>query len=834
MRLHQRSAHLLPLLLLVLLLPVRGETAGEAGPRLACAPSPQQETSFANKNVTITSLVAMGEAVFFASSEASVGATLWKATQDANGDVVTTSLYFRAGGDVRFSRLTVAQQRLYFVVTTGGLNPELWASDEMGTRGLKIFSDSALSNGERFAVMGGTLFFMAGVSDTGAELWRSDGTAESTQLVHDIKSGPEPSTPNELTVLGGELFFRAEDGSMDVELWKSDGVPNSNGTQRVKDIWTAGSSNPGSLRVIGDKLYFTATPTLGAQSEIWESDGKPEGTQVAVPFEQARNHGPLESLTVAGDKLFFSMDDQEGHGQELWVSTGRPEGTRIVKDLKPGQNSSGPELLTAVGQTLFFMASDTETGRELWKTDGTEAGTVLVKDFISGPSSSLGGEVLVSGGGGLLVSIDDGVSGKQLWRINRTGAEQLTTIGTAPDGSNPHSMTVAGDRLYFVATYPSVGEELVSLPLGEVDCVPPTRVCPEDLHVEAVNSMGAHVNLPPPKEMSDDSLTPLTVRYRSAISGELPSNAGDFQVGATSVTITVEDAAKNSAECTLIVTVEDRTAPALVCPRQLVREATGPLGANVSYPVQALDAVTESPEVSYSHASGSFFALDQEVEVRATATDEKNNSSTCDFKVVVKDTVPPALTCPQSVVHVATSAEPVSIPYPQLQATDVVTLTPRVEADRPSGSLFEVGEWPVTLTAVDAAGNQSQCTFTVYNLDAVAPTLTCPGPQQALATEPEGVAVHFPAAEPDDDLAPPLPTVRYTHEPGSTFPVGETIVTATASDLGGNEVSCSFPVTVVERSGCGCQSGSASASLFWLALALVPLWARRRAGRLAG
>jgi uncharacterized protein (TIGR03382 family) len=122
-------------------------------------------------------------------------------------------------------------------------------------------------------------------------------------------------------------------------------------------------------------------------------------------------------------------------------------------------------------------------------------------------------------------------------------------------------------------------------------------------------------------------------------------------------------------------------------------------------------------------------------------------------------------------------------------------------------------------------------------VDPVAPTITCPGPQQVAATGPEGAVVEFPAAEAEDALA--TPTIRYSAEPGSTFPVGETTVTATAADQEGNEASCSFTVTVTEPgkdsplAGCGCGAGSASASVYWLLLALAPLWARRRAGRLA-
>jgi large repetitive protein len=819
MRLYPRAASLLPLLLLVLLPPVRGEAAPEYEPRLACAPAPARVTNFASGGSLVSSLAAVGDTLFFASYEPAGGAGLWKADH-SSGTVVTTKLRSWPGS-VSLARLTAADGLLYFVVNEG-IRTALWSSDgtSENTSSLAVFDSTALLT-DRFAVLGRTLFFMGAHPATGHELWRSDGTVAGTRLVKDINPGAGDSFPLELTVLNGRVFFQAYDNASGSELWVSDGVPDGPGTYRVKDIRPGPlDSSPSSLRVMGGKLFFTAT--TGGQAELWSSDGTEAGTQVAVSAALGANHTSLEELTVMGDTLFFHMDDQSGRGEELWRSDGTEAGTWIVKELQVGMGSSSPQNLMVVGGTLFFMASDGLTGRELWKTDGTEAGTVLVKDFVSGSSNPPGGEILAPGPGVLLVAINDNRAGQELWKVNRMGAEQLTDIISGIDSSNPHGMTVAGNRLYFVATYPGVGEELAVLPLNQVDCVPPQPECPAPLSVEAVSPVGAFLFLPSPKALWDDSLTPLTVEYSAP-------TPGIFPLADTHVLITVRDAAFNTAQCSLKVTVEDTTPPALVCPRRLLQEATGMEGANVSFPVKALDAVTAVPSVSYSRASGSLFRLGQEEEIQATATDANGNTSTCRFSVLVKDTVPPSIVCPPAVVRVATSAEPVPITYPPPQVQDTVGVV-EVRASHESGSLFNVGETKVTLTAVDAANNPADCTFTVYNQDVVAPSITCPGPQQVVATQDEGAAVLFPDATAADDLAPP--TVLYSHEPGSTFPVGETIVTATARDRGGNEVSCSFPVTVVERSGCGCQSGSASASVFWLVLALMPLWVRRRASRL--
>jgi hypothetical protein len=292
--------------------------------------------------------------------------------------------------------------------------------------------------------------------------------------------------------------------------------------------------------------------------------------------------------------------------------------------------------------------------------------------------------------------------------------------------------------------------------------------------------------------------------------------------------------------------VRDRTGPELVCPEKLTVEAEGTSGANVSYPVVAQDAVSGGPTVVFTRASGdpgTRFPLisnpdDAGELVTVTATDTRNNQTSCQFRVAVKDTVPPALTCPQDIVRVATpeTPAPMFLGYPRPEPSDRVGARLVENTQRPpTGSLFQVGRTDVELEAVDDAGNSSTCTFSVYIVDPVAPTITCPGPQEAVATGPEGAVVDFPEAEAADEEAPP--TISYSAEPGSTFPVGETTVTATAADRGGNKTSCSFTVSVTgltqPPSGCACRAGSSgSATVYWLLLALAPLWARRRAGRL--
>src|SRR5690606_28882163 len=79
-----------------------------------------------------------------------------------------------------------------------------------------------------------TLFFAATDGMHGMELWKSNGTADGTLMIKDIKPGSASSSIGYLTHVNHKLFFVANDGENGNELWKSDGTPE--GTVMVKDI----------------------------------------------------------------------------------------------------------------------------------------------------------------------------------------------------------------------------------------------------------------------------------------------------------------------------------------------------------------------------------------------------------------------------------------------------------------------------------------------------------------------------------------------------------------------------------------------------------------------
>ncbi len=112
-----------------------------------------------------------------------------------------------------------------------------------------------------------------------------------------------------------------------------------------------------------------------------------------------------------------------------------------------------------------------------------------------------------------------------------------------------------------------------------------------------------------------------------------------------------------------------------------------------------------------------------------------------------------------------------------------------------SGSFFPVGTTTVTCTSEKAS-----CTFTITVNDTQPPVITCPANVTAVTAltcpATAGTIVNFPPATATDNC--PNVTVICSPASGSTFPVGTTTVTCTATDAGGNTATCPFTVTVFD------------------------------------
>jgi hypothetical protein len=127
----------------------------------------------------------------------------------------------------------------------------------------------------------------------------------------------------------------------------------------------------------------------------------------------------------------------------------------------------------------------------------------------------------------------------------------------------------------------------------------------------------------------------------------------------------------------------------------------------------------------------------------------------------------------------------VNFPAPTTSGTcGVVSSSPA------SGSFFPVGTTTVNTTTTSGASSS----FTVRVVDTQLPSIVCPANiVQQSAPNATSANVTFSATASDN-----CPGVGIVYNPasGSSFPLGTTTVTATATDASGNTAACNFTVTV--------------------------------------
>lgn len=269
---------------------------------------------------------------------------------------------------------------------------------------------------------------------------------QKPQLVKDINTRANHSAPQDGVVSNNTLYFTATSVENGTELWKSDGTPN--GTVLAADIVAgSGSSHPYSLFAFNSKVLFNANG-----KELWISDGTANGTQKI---------GDVYITIGAEVNGFYIFMVNDTSGQEPWVTDGTANGTKLLKDIYPGSTSSYPREFVVSGNKIFFMANTADEGFELWSTDGTTQGTKLVKDIKNGTSGSSPSS-LVSLNGKLYFSADDGTNGRELWTSDgtETGTYMVADMIKGSKGGSASELVSNGSYLFFSAIDSLKGREL--------------------------------------------------------------------------------------------------------------------------------------------------------------------------------------------------------------------------------------------------------------------------------------------------------------------------------------------------------------------------------------
>ena len=279
---------------------------------------------------------------------------------------------------------------------------------------------------------------------------------------------------------------------------------------------------------------------------------------------------------------------------------------------------------------------------------------------------------------------------------------------------------------------------------------------------------------------------------------DCPLSGTLFPLGITTVTCTATDAATNTATKSFTVTVRaaDVLPPTLVAPSNISVPTDDGVATRVVTFVPTATDNTGIQSVGCAPTSGSVFALG-DTTVTCTATDLAGLTDSKTFTVTVTDAEHPSLVGVPSNIVVAAAPGTVTgtATFALPTATDNVGIQ-SVGCNHASGSSFPLGITTVTCTATDTTGLTTTESFTVTVNDLEPPVLVGMPGNISVDAAPGAAsqAVNFAVPTATDNRG--IQGVACGHASGSSFPLGVTTVTCTATDLSGLTASGSFTVTV--------------------------------------
>jgi len=331
----------------------------------------------------------------------------------------------------------------------------------------------------------------------------------------------------------------------------------------------------------------------------------------------------------------------------------------------------------------------------------------------------------------------------------------------------------------------------------------PTISCPADF-TQSVDAglTTATVTVPAPTAADNCPGTTLTNSFNATSDA-----SGTYNVGTTTVTFTITDAASNSASCSLDITIEDDQPPTITCPTDITQNNdAGNCDAAVTVPTPVFSDNAPGATISndFNNTSdGSDTYPVGTTTVTFTVTDAASNTATCSLDVTINDTEAPTITCPTDITQSNDAGNcdaAVTVPAPTVgDNCPSPTLTNDFNATSDASDTYNVATTTVTFTVTDAGGLTATCSFDVTVEDTELPTITCPA-DMTVDTDPGNcdAAVTVPAPTVGDNCPTTTLTNNFngTSDASGTYPGGNNTVAFTVTDASSNSASCSFVVRV--------------------------------------
>ena len=316
-----------------------------------------------------------------------------------------------------------------------------------------------------------------------------------------------------------------------------------------------------------------------------------------------------------------------------------------------------------------------------------------------------------------------------------------------------------------------------------IDITAPTLTTPVAMTATAGSGCTATVVLTAP--IASDNCSGVT----------LTNNApATFPIGNTVVTWTATDVAGNTVTKTQLVTVNDTIAPIITTPVAMTASAVNNCSAVVILTAPtATDNCTGNVSLTNNAPASGLFPVGVTT-VIWTAIDTYGNVSTASQTVTVTDNIAPVITAPATITVNAGATCSATVVLTAPAVSDNCTAPNNIVLTNNSPATYSVGINTVTWTATDASGNSSTATQTINVIDVTAPTLTIPVAMTATAGSGCTATVVLTAPIASDNCS----GVTLTNNAPATFPIGNSVVTWTATDVAGNTVTKTQLVTVTD------------------------------------
>ena len=269
------------------------------------------------------------------------------------------------------------------------------AAQAVNAKVVHDFGELTNANVNFLVATNGIAFFEVGtITGSDIQLWRSDGTAAGTTLLHDFGGPIVPVTGRALMLTGdgnaaGMTFFQLEDvNSNDLQLWGSNGT--AAGTRLLHDFGVGAGSkvllldlgNPGGTEIFAVNDQFSGVfhgPLPVGRFELWGSNGTAQGTSKIYDFNQPNGTGAGAS---SGGSSSWSGGNVSSAGSVRTNQAGIIPGTTGIQ-IPYLRTANGTALIPTWGLTLNPIHGGVAfvTDSQLLGSDGTVSGTKVLHDF---------------------------------------------------------------------------------------------------------------------------------------------------------------------------------------------------------------------------------------------------------------------------------------------------------------------------------------------------------------------------------------------------------------------------------------------------------------------